>query len=266
MKGERASVCGSTCCCQMNINLLPTERVDDLQFRNLHIIQDQNAFRFGMDSVLLADFALPKPGERVFDLGTGSGIIPLLLYMREPKAHYQGIEIDEAALSRACRSMDLNDISAEKIHLFYGDIRKINQYSPANCADLVVCNPPYHVAPGGTVHHGQARMEESCTLQDVCYAARYLLINRGRFCMVYPAVRLQEVCITLAKNGLSLKRLRFIQHTADRKPKLMLLEAYMGSKQGETQVLPPLIIQENGQDSAEIRRIYHMDSASDERL
>ena len=125
--------------------------------------------------------------------------------------------------------------------------------------DLVVCNPPYHVAPGGDVKNGCARMEESCTLQDVCYAARYLLINRGRLCMVYPAARLQEVCLTLHQNGLSLKRLRFIHHEAHRPPKLMLLEAYMGAKMGETQVLPPLVIKENGQDSAEIRRIYHMD-------
>lgn len=244
----------------MDIELLPNERIDDLQFKNLRIIQDQTAFRFGMDAVLLSDFATLKPRERVIDLGTGSGIIPLLLYMRQPTAQYKGIEIDPAALGRARRSVQLNGISSDEISLLHGDIRRIKDTFPANCADLVVCNPPYHVSPGGPVNHGIARMEESCTLQDVCYAARYLLINRGRFCMIYPAVRLQEVCVTLAQNGLSMKRLRFIQHEPGRSPKLMLLEAYMGAKCGETQVLAPLIIQENGQDSVEIRRIYHMDA------
>lgn len=242
----------------MDIELLPNERIDDLQFKNLRIIQDQSAFRFGMDAVLLADFATPKPRARVIDLGTGSGIIPLLLYMREPAAQYKGIEIDPAALDRAQRSVRLNGISSDQITLLPGDIRCIKDHFPANSAELVVCNPPYHIAPGGPVNHGMARMEESCTLQDVCYAARYLLINRGRFCMVYPAVRLQEACVALAQNGLSMKRLRFIQHEHGRNPKLMLLEAYMGAKSGETQVLAPLIIRENGQDSPEIKRIYHI--------
>ena len=242
----------------MDINLLPNERIDDLQFKNLRIIQDANAFRFGMDQVLLADFSSPRPRDRVMDLGTGSGILPLLLYMREPSARYHGMEIDDQALNRALRSLQLNGIDKSHIHLFHGDIRNIGAFCKANSMDLVVCNPPYHVAPGGDVKNGGARMEETCTLQDVCYAARYLLINRGRFCMVYPAVRLQEVCLTLAQNGLALKRLRFIHHEAHRPPKLMLVEAYMGAKMGETQILPPLIIKENGQDSAEIRRIYHM--------
>lgn len=243
----------------MNTKLLPGERIDDLQFSGLRIIQHEHAFRFGMDSVLLADFASPRPRERVMDLGTGSGILPLLLHGREKSCRYYGIEIDQEALYRAQRSLILNAIPEGDIVLQHGDIRHIGAFFPANSMDLVVCNPPYHIAPGGQVKNGGARMEESCTLQDVCYAARYLLINRGRFCMVYPAVRLQEVCLTLADNGLSLKRLRLIQHDVHRTPKLMLLEAYMGVRMGETQVLPPLILQQNGQDSAEIRRIYHMD-------
>lgn len=243
----------------MDINLLPNERIDDLQFKNLRIIQHETAFRFGMDSVLLADFAAPRPNDRVMDLGTGSGILPLLLYMREPSCRYHGVEIDKEALYRAQRTLLLNDIGEDRIALFHGDIRKIGASFAANSMDLVVCNPPYHIAPGGEVKNGGARMEETCTLQDVCYAARFLLFNRGRFCMVYPAVRLQEVCLTLAQNGLALKRLRFIHHESHRPPKLMLLEAYMGAKMGETQVLPPLVIKENGEDSEEIKRIYHMD-------
>lgn len=243
----------------MDIKLKPNERIDDLQFNDLHIIQSSTAFRFGMDSVLLSDFAAPKPNERVVDLGTGSGILPLLMLMREKSATFKALELDEEALDRAQRTLLINHISPEQISLIHGDIRKISQSLPANSCDLVVCNPPYHVAPGGAVKNGQARMEETCSLQDVCYAARYLLINRGRFCMVYPAVRLQEVLITLKQNGLALKRLRFIHHEVHKPPKLMLLESYMGSRLGETQVMPPLIIQENGRQSEEIKRIYHID-------
>ena len=259
MKGERVTACVSSSFYLMKIELLPGERIDDLQFHNLHIIQNENAFRFGMDSVLLADFASPRPKERVMDLGTGSGILPLLMYMREPNARYHGIEIDEDALNRALRSLQLNSIGNDRITLQHGDIRKIGANFPANSMDLVVCNPPYHVAPGGKVNHGVARMEEMCSLKDVAYAARYLLINRGRFCMVYPAVRLQEVCITLAEMGLAIKRIRFIHHQVHKKPKLMLVEAYMGGRIGEVQVMEPLIIQENGENSAEIKRIYHQE-------
>lgn len=261
MKGKRASACGSTLFYRMDIKLLEHERIDDLQFGGLRIIQSEKAFRFGMDAVLLADFAQPKSREAVVDLGCNGGIITLLLHGREPSCQYLGIDIDAQALDRAQRTLALNNISCEDIRYIHGDIRNINALCHANSATLIVCNPPYHVAPGGNTLHENARMEASCTLQDVAYAARFLLKNRGRLCMIYPTARLQELCITLEKNGLSVKRLRFIQHRSDLKPKLMLVESYMGAKGGEVQVLPPLIIEENGQESPEIRRIYHMNNA-----
>lgn len=123
------------------IPLRPGERIDDLQLSGLRIIQSPDAFRFGMDAVLLADFARVRPGARVCDLGTGTGILPLLLYGRAERVSCDAVEIQEDAAERAARSMALNGLS-QFIHVYHGDLRQVREFLPHAAYDLVICNPP----------------------------------------------------------------------------------------------------------------------------
>ena len=122
--------------------LLPGERVDDLQFMDLRIIQSPDAFRFGMDAVLLADFARPRPRSRVCDLGTGTGILPLLLYGRDSTITCDAVEIQPDAAERAQRTMRLNGLES-RIKIFNRDLKEIRSFLPHASYELVICNPPY---------------------------------------------------------------------------------------------------------------------------
>ena len=159
------------------------ERIDDLQRGGLRVIQRADAFRFGTDAVLLADFAAPRRHDRVCDLGTGTGIIPLLLYARENTISADAVEIQPDMADMAARSMAMNGLN-EKIRVLPGDLRSIRTLLPHARYDLVTCNPPYGKA-GGTLLNPDAskrlaRHEESCAIEDVACAAAWLLQNGGR--------------------------------------------------------------------------------------
>ena len=171
------------------------ERIDDLQRGGLRVIQRADAFRFGTDAVLLADFAAPRRHDRVCDLGTGTGIIPLLLYARENTISADAVEIQPDMADMAARSMAMNGLN-EKIRVLPGDLRSIRTLLPHARYDLVTCNPPYGKA-GGTLLNPDAskrlaRHEESCAIEDVACAAAWLLQNGGRLCCVFPAARMIE--------------------------------------------------------------------------
>lgn len=242
--------------------LRPGERVDDLQLMGLRIIQSPDAFRFGMDAVLLADFASPRRGDRACDLGTGSGILPLLLYGRENTVACDAVEIQPDAAERAQRSMALNGL-ADRLRVIPGDLRQIKALLPHAAYDLVVCNPPYSPQaaslPSPKPALRTARQEGDCTLDDVAQAARWLLRHHGRLCLMLPAQRLAEALETLRLRGMEPKRLRFVHARADRPARLVFIEALLFARPS-LRVEPPLVTQNpDGTDSAEILRIYHLD-------
>ncbi len=241
--------------------LLPGERVDDLQFMDLQIIQSPDAFRFGMDAVLLADFARPRPRSRVCDLGTGTGILPLLLYGRESTIACDAVEIQPDAAERAQRTMRLNGLES-RIKIFNRDLKEIRSFLPHASYELVICNPPYSPSaaslPSPKAALRAARQESECTLEDVAAAAAWLLRDRARFCLMLPAPRLTEAFETLKEHRLEPKRLRLVHANASRPARLALIETMLAVHPGLT-IEPPLIVKDsNGKDSDEIRRIYHL--------
>lgn len=235
------------------------ERIDDLQRGGLRVIQRADAFRFGTDAVLLADFAAPRRHDRVCDLGTGTGIIPLLLYARENTISADAVEIQPDMADMAARSMAMNGLN-EKIRVLPGDLRSIRTLLPHARYDLVTCNPPYGKA-GGTLLNPDAskrlaRHEESCAIEDVAYAAAWLLQNGGRLCCVFPAARMIELSDAMRKYRMAPKRIRMVHSRVEKAAHLCLMEGMLDARPGLI-IEPPLVIyDENNAYTPELRRIY----------
>ena len=245
---------------EINPPLLADERIDDLQFKGLCIIQSPRAFRFSMDSVLLADFAKARPGMRVCDLGTGTGILPLLLLGRAERITCDALELQPDAAERAERTMRLNGVE-DSIRVLCQDLRQVRQALPHAAYDLVICNPPYSAAPASLPSPNPAlcaaRQEAACTLPDVAAAAAWLLKGRGRGVFMLPAARLSDIYSVLPRFRLEPKRIRFVHSMAERPARLVLMEAQMEVRPG-VQIEPPLIVHHpDGSDTEELRRIYH---------
>lgn len=235
------------------------ERIDDLQRGGLRVIQRADAFRFGTDAVLLADFAAPRRHDRVCDLGTGTGIIPLLLYARENTISADAVEIQPDMADIAARSMAMNGLN-EKIRVLPGDLRSIRTLLPHARYDLVTCNPPYGKA-GGTLLNPDAskrlaRHEESCAIEDVACAAAWLLQNGGRLCCVFPAARMIELSDAMRKYRMAPKRIRMVHSRVEKAAHLCLMEGMLDARPGLI-IEPPLVIyDENNAYTPELRRIY----------
>ena len=235
------------------------ERIDDLQRGGLRVIQRADAFRFGTDAVLLADFAAPRRHDRVCDLGTGTGIIPLLLYARENTISADAVEIQPDMADMAARSMAMNGLN-EKIRVLPGDLRSIRTLLPHARYDLVTCNPPYGKA-GGTLLNPDAskrlaRHEESCAIEDVACAAAWLLQNGGRLCCVFPAARMIELSDAMRKYRMAPKRIRMVHSRGEKAAHLCLMEGMLDARPGLI-IEPPLVIyDENNAYTPELRRIY----------
>lgn len=235
------------------------ERIDDLQRGGLRVIQRADAFRFGTDAVLLADFAAPRRHDRVCDLGTGTGIIPLLLYARENTISADAVEIQPDMADMAARSMAMNGLN-EKIRVLSGDLRSIRTLLPHARYDLVTCNPPYGKA-GGTLLNPDAskrlaRHEESCAIEDVACAAAWLLQNGGRLCCVFPAARMIELSDAMRKYRMAPKRIRMVHSRVEKAAHQCLMEGMLDARPGLI-IEPPLVIyDENNAYTPELRRIY----------
>lgn len=235
------------------------EKIDDLQRGGLRVIQRADAFRFGTDAVLLADFAAPRRHDRVCDLGTGTGIIPLLLYARENTISADAVEIQPDMADMAARSMAMNGLN-EKIRVLPGDLRSIRALLPHARYDLVTCNPPYGKA-GGTLLNPDAskrlaRHEESCAIEDVACAAAWLLQNGGRLCCVFPAARMIELSDAMRKYRMAPKRIRMVHSRVEKAAHLCLMEGMLDARPGLI-IEPPLVIyDENNAYTPELRRIY----------
>ncbi len=238
--------------------LRPGERLDDLLVSNLYIIQDAKAFCFSMDAVLLAHFATIKSGDRVVDLGTGTGIIPLLLTTRSPRLSILGIELQAAVAERAQRSVMFNNLQ-DKIDIKVGDLRHIEELLPGYRANLITCNPPYLPVGEGMVSMNEqqaiARHEIYCKLPDVVRAAAYLLGTGGRFAMVHRPQRLAEIFYWLHHYRLEPKRMRLVQPRQGSEPNMVLIESMRDGRPG-LKILPPLFVYEGEDYTPEVRAIY----------
>lgn len=243
----------------MNAELREGERIVDLQAGGLCLIQGAQGFRFGTDSVLLADFAVPRRHERIADLGAGDGAVAFLLMAHEPSCTVDMVELDEAAADRARRSIALNALEG-RATVMNGDMRTAWQTLGREGHSLVVCNPPYgeigRTIPNPDAEQRMARHMDDLTCDDVAASAARLLKYGGRFATVFPSARALEMADALRRSGLEPKRLRTVQSTPERAPKLLLMEAVKGAHPG-LKWLPALTLyDEDGGFSKEYRRIY----------
>lgn len=220
-------------------------------------------FPLGTDSVLLADFARGSGKIRsVADLGCGAGVLTVLLLQKFPDSRAFGIEIQPEACDACRENLALNGLG-HRADIRLGDLREKNDLPPAGSFDLVAANPPYFAVASGYSAPAEsraiARDERSCTLTDVCRAAAYLCRWGGAFAVVHRPERLSELLYAMTAAGLEPKRLRFVSPRSDRAPSLVLAEGRRGGKPGLA-ILPPLVLQNaDGTDTAEIRRIYHIE-------
>ena len=245
----------------MKVELKEKERIDDLQRNGYQIIQNPEKFCFGMDAVLLTGFAHAREKDTMLDLGTGTGIIPLLMEAKYHCSHLTGLEIQEESADMARRSVALNDLQ-DRIDIVTGDIKEADQIFPAASFDCITCNPPYMIGQHGLKNPSEtkaiARHEILCTFADITAAAKKLLKNKGKLFLVHRTFRLSEILCQLSKDGLEPKRIRFVHPYIDKEPNIFLLEAVKGGKSRMT-VEPPLIVyQKEGKYTEEIYKIYGM--------
>lgn len=243
----------------MIIELKDEERLDDLQRNGYQIIQKKDGFCFGMDAVLLSGFAAVKPGEKAIDLGTGTGIIPILLEAKYEGEHYTGLEIQDEVAEMAARSVALNHLE-EKVSIVKGDIKEASRLFGAASFDVVTSNPPYmndaHGLKNPDLPKAIARHEVLCTLDDVAREAAKLLRPCGRFYMVHRPHRLIEIITALTKYKLEPKRMKMVHPFVDKEANMVLIEAVRGGKSMIKVEAPIVVYREPGVYTQEIYDIY----------
>lgn len=239
--------------------LLPDERLDDLHRNGYKIIQNPNKFCFGMDAVLLAGFANVKEKDKVLDLGTGTGIIPILLEGRNKGRHFTGLEIQEESADMARRSIKGNSLE-EKIDIVTGDIKEASKIFGAGSFDVVTSNPPYMNHNHGLVNPNQpkaiARHELLCSLEDVIREASRVLKQNGRFIMVHRPFRLAEIIEVMKRHRLEPKRMKFVHPYINKEPNMVLIEALKGGNPMVTIEAPLIVYKEENVYTDEIFHIY----------
>lgn len=239
--------------------LKENERIDDLQRNGYRIIQNPDKFCFGMDAVLLSGFVRAKEGSCVLDMGTGTGILPILLEARTGASHLTGLEIQEESADMARRSVALNGLE-EKIRIITGDIKEAGNLFDAASFDVITCNPPYMIGQHGLVNPADAkaiaRHEILCTLEDVIGQTADLLKPGGNFFMVHRPFRLVEIMVLLRQYGLEPKRMQLVYPYVDKEPNMVLVEANRGGKPRMKVEKPLIIYKEPGVYMPEIYELY----------
>ncbi|MDE6739414.1 MAG: tRNA1(Val) (adenine(37)-N6)-methyltransferase [Lachnospiraceae bacterium] len=244
---------------ERNVPLKENERIDDLERNGYHIIQDTGRFCFGMDAVLLSGFAKVKDKARVLDLGTGTGIIPILLEAKTGAEHLTGLEIQEDSADMARRSVRLNGLE-DKIDIVTGDIKEAGSLFDAASFDVITCNPPYMTHQHGLMNPNDAkaiaRHEILCTLEDVIAQTAKLLRPGGNFYMVHRPFRLAEIMVLLHDYKLEPKRMQLVYPYVDKEPNMVLIEANRGGRPRMTVEKPLIVYKEPGVYMPEIYEIY----------
>ena len=235
------------------------ERIDDLQRNGYRIIQNPGRFCFGMDAVLLAGFAKDAAGERLLDIGTGTGILPLLMEARTSIPRLFGLEIQEESADMARRSVRLNGLE-NKIEIITGDIKEADNIFDAASFDVITCNPPYMIGQHG-LHNAEpsktiARHEVCCMFRDIAVMTAKLLKPGGHFYLVHRPFRLAEILVTLSAYKLEPKRMQLVYPFVDKEPNMVLIEAVRGGKPRMSVEKPLIVYEKPGVYTAEIYDIY----------
>lgn len=243
----------------MQIILKENERLDDLQRNGFQIIQNPEKFCFGMDAVLLSGFARAKEGDKVLDLGTGTGIIPILMAAKNPDCQLIGLEIQEESADMASRSVALNDLT-ERISIVTGDIKEADRIFPAASFDVITCNPPYMIGQHGLKNPDEpkaiARHEMLCTLEDVLRVSAKLLRPGGHFYMVHRPFRLAEIMEGMVRYKIEPKRMQLVYPFVDKQPNMVLIEGARGGKSRMEVEKPLIVYKKPGVYTDEIYDIY----------
>lgn len=243
----------------MTINLKDNERLDELQRNGYRIIQNPEKFCFGMDAVLLSGFAKAKEGDLVLDLGTGTGIIPILMEAKTQAAHLSGLEIQEESADMARRSVALNGLSG-KIEIVTGDIKEADKIWRSASFDVITCNPPYMIGEHGLTNPDApkaiARHEICCTLEDVISQSARLLKPGGHFFMVHRPFRLAEIMTEMSQYKLEPKRMQLVYPYVDKEPNMVLIEGVRGGRPRMSVEKPLIVYRSPGEYMPEIYDVY----------
>lgn len=242
-----------------SIYVRDNESIDDLQLKGLNLIQKIDGFKFGVDAVLLSDFANVKKKHRVIDLCTGTGIIPFLLYGKYEPTEICGLEIQDDMVEMATRSTKLNSLEG-KIVFVNEDLKNIEYLKSLEKFDVVTVNPPYKLNNAGIINNSDklaiARHEVLCNLEDVISASRILLKDNGRMFMVHRPERLADIFTLMRKYKIEPKRVKMVHPKIGKAPNIVLVE---GQRDGGAYLKwePPLYVyDENGRYTKEIDLIY----------
>lgn len=242
-----------------NVIIKDNERIDDLQRNGYRIIQNRERFCFGMDAVLLSGFASAPVGGKVLDLGTGTGIIPILMAAKTEAASLTGLEIQPESADMAARSVELNDLGS-RVSIVTGDIKEADALFPKASFDAITCNPPYMIGQHGLQNPEDAkaiaRHEILCTLDDVCRVTAGLLKPQGHFYMVHRPFRLAEIMATMMQYKLEPKRMRLVYPFVDAEPNMVLIEGVRGGRSRMTVEKPLIVYESKGVYTKEIIEVY----------
>ncbi len=241
------------------VKLQVNETLDDLLLGGLKVIQPKIGYRFSLDAVLLAHFCQLNKVNEIVDLGTGNGIIPLLLTYLSPTAKITGIEIQAQMVERARRSAEINHLTA-RVEFINQDIKELKTEYTGGYADLVVCNPPFYKKGEGKISQNSeeaiARHEVAVSMPHIISGAKHLLSDRGKVVLIQRAERLFEITDLLIANSINPTRMRLVHSRIDSDAKLVLIEGQKNS-QTKLKILSPLIIyQSDGEYSGEIMGWY----------
>ena len=245
----------------MNVTLAPDESIHMLPQCGYRIIQKKGNFFFGIDAVLLTFFAHVKKSDAVVDLGTGTGIIPVLKAGTSSCTNFTGVELQKESALTAQKTVALNGLE-DRIKIIEADIRNLKPHFKKNSANVVISNPPYTGENSGVKNKSEsltaARHETSCTISDVAKAASWLLNSSGKFFMIHKPNRLEEIFAALKENALVPKRMRFVQPALEKAPNLVLIEAVKNARPF-LKVEPPLVVyKSSGTYSDEVQRMYEV--------
>lgn len=243
------------------MNLEENERIDDLQYKGLKIIQNKKEFCFGIDSILLSEFAKNiKKESKIMDIGTGTGIIAILLSKKTEAKEIIGIEIQKNMAEMATRSVKLNNLE-NKIKIINDDIKNINNLFDKNSFDVIVTNPPYKKNNTGLKNDTEGKLisrhEIACTIEDIIKASNYLLKQKGTLYMVHRPERMVEICELLRKYKIEPKNIRFVYPKKDKEPNLILIKAIKNAGEFLKIEKPLFVYEDDGKYTEEILKIYN---------